>query len=49
MAFNFDDVDEISKSYMTVKNIDKVIFGGKKSKTGFLGKILGNSFEKMDY
>ena len=42
MAFNFDEADEISKSYMAIaKNVDKILFEDKKNKKGFFGKLFG--------
>ena len=42
MAFNFDEEDEISKSYMAIaKNVDKILFDSKKNKKGFFGKLFG--------
>ena len=42
MAFNFDEGDEVSKSYMAIaKNVDKILFESKKDKKGFFGKFFG--------
>ena len=42
MAFNFNEKDEISKSYMAIaQNVDKMLFESKENKKGFFGKLFG--------